>query len=108
MRQQLARPKLTYTNSANDHAIRSWRWLYPTVAAASIAIVAMIWLGREAQPTSGPMIGNTPLKPLTSVAEDNPDDTLLIQSLESKTPSDEEAPGRSPRAGRKMSFRNIC
>lgn len=101
MRQEMARPKPTYITPPADRPVRSWRWLYPTVAAASIAIVAMIWLTREARPTGGtaPVVVNSPLphfnppndKPVVANQDSrDPDDTLLIQSLESRPSGDEE------------------
>lgn len=94
MRQQLARPKPAHGAPAADRAVRSWRWLYPTVAAASIAIIAMVWLGHQAQPTNSPYssvprMGPSPL----ADSQNDSDDSLLIQSLKSEDrPASDEDP----------------
>lgn len=88
IRQKLARPKLVPAAAVSDGPPRSWWWLYPTVAAASIAIVAMVWLNRQASepvvmhpsssqvlPDTSPSIAEAP----SSAGES--DDALLLESL---------------------------
>jgi hypothetical protein len=51
MRQRMAEPKVEVAAQSSALRARSWWWLYPTVAAASILIVAMLWLNRQTGPT---------------------------------------------------------
>jgi anti-sigma factor RsiW len=101
MRRHLARPKIAPAVPQADHAPHSWRWLYPTIAAASIAIIAMVWLGKEAQPHGNPPISLLPHLVPHNVATSNPvaesqtadsDDSLLIQSLADAKPVNDEDP----------------
>jgi hypothetical protein len=97
IRQKLARPKMAPAAAASDGQTRSWWWLYPTVAAASVAIVAMIWLNRQA---SAPVVmQSSPSQVLPdtspSVAEAQPstgesDDALLLESLSTPAGSDRQ------------------
>lgn len=97
IRQQLARPKLAPAAAASDRPMRSWWWLYPTVAAASVAIVAMIWLNHQAntpvvmQPTAPQTLPDS----LPSVADaqsytGESDDALLLESLSPPAGSDRQ------------------
>jgi anti-sigma factor RsiW len=86
MRQKLARPRVAPAAATLGGQPRSWWWLYPTVAAASIAIVAMVWLNRQQTPTSMP--AGVPSMHPQFVDTQNPgedDDKLLLDSL---SPSD--------------------
>ena len=90
MRQRMARPKEAPAVADVERPIRSWRWLYPTVAAASIAMIAMVWLGRQAMPGKSPYLP-VPSRVNTGLVADaqpaDPNVSLLIQSLQ---PADEE------------------
>jgi anti-sigma factor RsiW len=99
IRQKLARPKIAPAAMTNEGQPRSWWWLYPTVAAASVAIIAMVWLNRQVSPTSMPapvpaMGEPNSLADARNAGED--DDTLLLDSLspadrsEAKPASDED------------------
>jgi hypothetical protein len=48
IRQRLARPKVASSAPGREESVRSWRWLYPTAAAAAILVGAMLWLDHEA------------------------------------------------------------
>jgi hypothetical protein len=48
IRQRLARPKVASSAPGREESARSWRWLYPTAAAAAILVGAMLWLDHEA------------------------------------------------------------
>jgi anti-sigma factor RsiW len=89
MRQRLARPKAAPAATKMDRAARSWRWLYPTVAAASIAIIAMVWLGRQASPVNPYATTGLPHMPANPAADPQSDANvaLLLQSLQ---PMDDE------------------
>ena len=90
IRQRLARPKPAPAASMIDRPVRSWRWLYPTVAAASIAMIAMVWLGRQASTGSNPYTPVPQMTPSPIVADaqqPDPNAALLIQSLQ---PADDE------------------
>jgi hypothetical protein len=85
IRQKLAQPKAAPAAAVAERQVRTWWWLYPSVAAASIAIVAMVWLDRQATPTSMPSV--LPYVDPNSVANSHEgDDQLLIDSL---TPAEE-------------------
>jgi hypothetical protein len=93
MRQKLARPRVAPAASTASGQRRSWWWLYPTVAAASIAIVAMVWLNRQQTPNSMPaglpsMHNNTSLADIQNPGED--DDKLLLDSLSSPDHQDQQ------------------
>lgn len=105
IRQKLALPKLGPAMAPVEGQTRSWWWLYPTVVAASVAIIAMVWLGRQQSPTR---LGPSPVPHLIPDSSDQltdaqnaneTDDELLIDSLEPPAaadrpevrPSDEES-----------------
>ena len=48
IRQRLARPKVALSAPAREQSTRSWRWLYPTAAAAAVIVGALLWLDHEA------------------------------------------------------------
>lgn len=104
IRRELARPKIQYAAPVQDRQVRSWRWLYPTVAAASIAIIGMVWLGREATPSNpvavtGPTV--LPRMPYNGAGqfEGQPmaksDDALLIDTLQREVSGLESAEAKS-------------
>jgi anti-sigma factor RsiW len=90
MRQKMAQPAIASAAAASGRAPRSWWWLYPTVTAASIAIIAMVWLNRQQSPTSmpaayPPLLPSDSPEPLADSQNANEsDDELLIDSF---TPS---------------------
>lgn len=96
IRQQLARPKVAPVRATSDGPSRSWWWLYPTVAAASVAMIAMVWLNRQAS-TPVKLHGPAPLvtpEP-DSVADSQAnqgeaDDALLLESLSPPVGSDRQ------------------
>jgi hypothetical protein len=103
IRQRLARPKPSPAASVIEQPVRSWRWLYPTIAAASIAMIAMVWLGHQAKTgpnpyTPAPGIVKMPdMNPSPIVADAqqaDPNVTLLIQSLQ---PADDEPKQDEPK-----------
>lgn len=91
MRRQLAHPKVAPRTAAFDRPTRTWWWLYPTVAAASVVIVAMIWLNRQAnQPLaiepsypSGAPDTSPSVQPMVNARQNlgEEDDALLLDSL---------------------------
>jgi hypothetical protein len=87
MRQRLIQAKAAPVRAAAEGQPRSWWWLYPTVVAASVAIIAMVWLGRQQSPTR---LGPSPVPNVMPDAPDSladsqnvneSDDELLIDSL---------------------------
>jgi hypothetical protein len=48
IRQRLARPKVASSAPHGEQSARSWRWLYPTAAAAAVLVGALLWLDHEA------------------------------------------------------------
>ena len=102
MRQKLAQPKVAPAAAVAERTVRTWWWLYPSVAAASIAIVAMVWLNRQATPSSMPSV--LPYVEPDSVANSQNshegDDELLIDSLTPAVNSDR--PERVATAGDAM------
>lgn len=86
MRQKLAQPKVAPAAVVNGQP-RSWWWLYPTVAAASVAIVAMVWINHQQTPTSLPSgLPSFHPSPLVDSQSPNEDDDKLL--LDSLAPSD--------------------
>jgi hypothetical protein len=88
LRQRLARPKARPMVAPQDQPARSWRWFYPTAAAASIAILVMLWLGRQAAPIPMPHMNsgnNTELADSQSEVNVN----LLMQSLQPPADADQ-------------------
>lgn len=90
MRQRLAEPKAAPAATVAERRMQAWWWLYPSVAAASIAIGAMVWLNRQATPSSMPSV--LPYVEPDSVANSQDshenDDELLIDSLTPAVSSD--------------------
>jgi hypothetical protein len=100
MRQKLARPRVAPAAATTGGQPRSWWWLYPTVAAASIAIIAMVWVNRQQTPNSMPSLlpslhGNTPLADAQNPGED--DDKLLLDSLSPSDRSDRSTNDDDPK-----------
>jgi hypothetical protein len=94
MRQRLAEPRVVATEHAAEQRPRSWWWLYPTVAAASVLIVAMLWLNRQTGPTSLPP--NLPNMGTgnggESIAEQTPTGTPAPAVSPSPAPAPQPAP----------------
>lgn len=94
MRQKMAQPKVLPLRAASEAQARSWWWLYPTVVAASVAIIAMVWLAHQQSPTRLPpslvphVIPDTPDSLADSQNADETDDDLLIDSLEPPAAAD--------------------
>lgn len=102
IRQQLARPKVAPAAAASKGPGRSWWWLYPTVAAASVTIVAMIWLNRQASkpvaihaPPSAVLPDKYPPSTDVQPAIGESDDALLLDSLSRPVGSDHQEPRAS-------------
>ena len=88
MRQKLAQPKMAPATTTLIGQRRSWWWLYPTVAAASVAIVAMVWINHQPTPTSMPGLPSLHPSPLVDAQSPNEDDDKLL--LDSLSPSDHQ------------------
>lgn len=94
MRQKIAQPKVAPVRAASEEQSRSWWWLYPAVVAASVAIIAMVWIGHQQTPTRlapSPVPGVMPDTPDSLADSQNAnesDDELLIDSLEPPTATD--------------------
>lgn len=88
MRQRMAEPKVAVTSPVGERSPRSWWWLYPTVAAASVLIVAMLWLNRQAGPTRMPA-------ELPNMHSDGGGEQLAVKT-QAPTPTPAPAPEATP------------
>jgi hypothetical protein len=95
IRQRQALPRIPARVAKSEQPVRSWRWLYPTTAAASIAILLMIWLGHQATSTNSPY-SMFPRIPSLVVADQSETTNLLMESLQGPVGTD--APDAKPLA----------
>jgi hypothetical protein len=87
IRQRQAFPRIPARVAKSEQPARSWRWLYPTTAAASIAILLMIWLGHQASLTNSPY---SPFRmPSLVVADQSEATNLLMESLQGPVGTDQ-------------------
>lgn len=87
IRQRQALPRIPAPVAKSEQPARSWRWLYPTTAAASIAILLMIWLGHQATTSSSPY-SPFPRLPSLAVADQSEATNLLMESLQGPVGND--------------------
>jgi anti-sigma factor RsiW len=87
IRQRQANPRIPARVAKPEQPARSWRWLYPTTAAASIAILLMIWLGHQATSTNSPY-SQSPRLPSFAVADQSETTNLLMESLQGPVGTD--------------------
>ncbi|HSU65895.1 MAG TPA: hypothetical protein VLJ39_03400 [Tepidisphaeraceae bacterium] len=111
MRQRLLQPKPVQIERAANRPVRSWRWLYPTAVAASIAIMGMVWLSREADlvnpqvartaqgkpdvPSILPSMPDPTVRPVSEgLATIESDDVLLLHTLQRQAAGLDPAEGK--------------
>jgi anti-sigma factor RsiW len=81
MRQKLAQPKGIPATAKAGRRSGSWRWLYPTVAAASVAIIAIGWLDHQRGPT---------IMPPSFVSDGTPDASDPVADAQNANEADDE------------------
>ncbi|HEY2587588.1 MAG TPA: hypothetical protein VGI81_17715 [Tepidisphaeraceae bacterium] len=90
MRQRMAEPKVAATSRADERSPRSWWWLYPTVAAASILVVAMLWLNRQVGPT------RLPAEQMPGMHSDKGGDVIATNKTQTPSATPAAAPWQTP------------
>lgn len=97
LRQQLARPRLSTADESDAARRRIWPWILPAAAAASILILAAVWVDRHVGLTNdsaSPIATNTthPLpatepQPATDPAWADPNFALYMDSFDQSGPA---------------------